>query len=205
MPAFTLCSAGMLRPPPSLYSASPNDPTEARWALRICLAGMRPPAELTFPGGNFAAWSIDTFHPVIAPHAVQAWELAHRGNADALAAADATLPLPHSSASAGRRLLSRRDGAHFHPVARRFRSHISSGTAPGHFATVMALQAVDFSLGILPLLQALLYCEWFSGQPVHAHRDFPAFLRRAGHTMALLPALLPTYDSPPAKTAFRAR
>ncbi len=88
--------------------------------------------------------------------------MAMEGKAVGIAAADAALCWPAASAAAGMKLLTQRDGAKHWPLSRGFSAAIASGEAKGHFATVMALQAVEFSIPLLPLLQCVLYAEWHS-------------------------------------------
>lgn len=189
-----------------LHIASP-DAAEVRRALGICLAGMAPPAALTFAGGDFAAWTAREFLPVLGPHAILARELSLRGEAALLARADTALPLAAASASvkAGRELLAQRGGARHLPVLRRFAAAVESGAAAGHFATVLALQAADFSVAVLPLLQCLLYCEWSAGQPAGASRELLQFFRNADTALATLPSLIKPHadDEPVRLTAVR--
>lgn len=177
----------------AIYSASKDDSSEVRRALEICLAGMSPPAVLSCRGG-FTEWAAHVFVPKLAPHAMLARELALRGEAGLLARADAALRLPEASAAAGRELLSRREGARYLPVNRRFAAAVAAGDAPGHFATVLALQAAGFSLAVLPLLQCLLYCEWRAAMSVDAPRGLSDFLLIAAPALAALPALITPHD-----------
>lgn len=193
-----------MSPNSHLYQASAGTTEEMRRALRIFLAGLRPPDALCFPGGDFSAWSTVVFDKVIAPHCIDAWQLAVTGDAAALARADLALPLPASSATAGLRLLRQRAGALYIPVTRRFTAFAAEGRAAGHFSTAMALQSVDFSLGLLPLLQCLLFCEWQAGQAGEALRDLDTFFLKAGHEFRRLPSLLPHHDTHPAIPAARA-
>lgn len=174
----------------SIYAATSDDAAEVQRALGICLAGMAPPRALSFASGVFPAWAAREFMPVLAPHAMQARELALRGEVAILTAADAALRLPAASALAGRELLARRDGARHLPVARRFAAAVAAGAAPGHFETVFALQAADFSVAVLPMLQGLLYCEWRAGQPAGVPHALPDFFQHAAPALYLLPSLL---------------
>jgi len=182
---------------PSIYAASPGDAAEVRRALRICLSGMEPPAALTFANGDFPAWVSRVFVPVLAPHAIRAHQMALLGDAAGLAEADRTLDLPPSSTSAGRDLLAARGGARYLPVARRFAGAVGNGAAAGHFATVMALHAADFSVALLPLLQCLLYCEWRAGQSGAAARGLEEFLHQAHSILPALRALLLSHAQNP--------
>jgi hypothetical protein len=166
---------------------------------------MAPPGVLTFGGGDFDAWIAKEFLPVLAPHAMQARELSLRGEAGLLAKADAALSLPAASVQAGRELLARRSGARHLPVLRRFGRAVECGAAAGHFATVLALQAADFSVAVLPLLQCLLYCEWSAGQPPGAPRELLYFFQNAGTALATLPSLIKPHadDEPVRLTAVR--
>lgn len=177
----------------AIYSASSDDASEVRRALEICLAGMAPPAALSCRGG-FKTWAARVFSPVLAPHAIKARDLALRGEAGLLARADAALHLPEASAAAGRELLSRREGARHLPVSRRFTEAVAAGNAPGHFATVLALQAAEFNVAVLPMLQCLLYCEWRAAMNAASPRDLPDFFRLAAPALAALPALLVPHD-----------
>jgi len=174
----------------SIYAAPLYDSAEVQRALQICLAGMTPPAVLTFPGGVFPAWAARVFLKALAPHAVQVRELAIRGEAGLLVRMDAALELPPASAPAGWELLARREGARHLPATRRFAAAVAGGASPGHFATVFALQAAEFSVAVLPMLQGLLYCEWHAARPSHEPCALPDFLRLAGAELAALPALL---------------
>ncbi len=187
-----------MSPVPYFYYARADDPAEVPRALRICLAGLRPPGSLCYHGGSFAAWTNETFLQIIAPHAIAAQKMALRGDSSSLARADLALPLPPSSAEAGLRLLRQRAGARYVPVTRRFTAMTAAGSAAGHFVTAMALQSADFSIGLLPLLQSLLYCEWHAGQHPEASRDFATFAIRAGSQIRRLSSLLPSHDSFPA-------
>jgi hypothetical protein len=173
-----------------IYAASPDNAAEVQRALRICLAGMRPPAALDFEGGDFAAWTQRSFFPVLAPHAITVLGMARRGDATALIAADAALDLSASSVQAGRHLLDRRAGARYLPVLRRFTTAVDDGKAEGHFATVLALQAADFSVAELPLLQCLLFCEWRAGQSLESSPGMDQFFREASGILPCLPSAL---------------
>jgi hypothetical protein len=173
-----------------IYAAATHDAAEMQRALRICLAGMVPPAALSFGGGDFQAWTAGPFLRVLAPHAMQARELALRGESGLLFRADAALTLPESSVRAGRELLERRSGARHLPVMKRFMTAIGQGAASGHFVTALALQSADFSIAVLPMLQCLLYCEWCGGQSSGTPRDLATFLRGTGSALELLPPLI---------------
>lgn len=172
-----------------IYAASSSDAAEVQRALRICLAGMKPPATLTFQGGTVQAWAERVFLPVLAPHVIAVHGMAQRGDAGGIIAADAALRLPSASAAAGRELLAHRSGARHLPVSRRFAAAIAEGGAAGHFATVLALHAADFSVAVLPLLQCLLYCEWHAGQPADAKCGMGELFHLAVAAMSSLPAL----------------
>ncbi len=174
----------------AIYAANPENAAEVRRALRICLSGMRPPGALTFDGKDFGSWARREFLTVLAPHAVAVHGMAARGDAAGLTAADTALTLPSASASAGRELLAQRAGARYLPVLRRFAGAVAEGKATGHFATVLALHASDFSVALLPLLQCLLYCEWRAGQAQEAACSLEDFFRQAGGILPSLPAVL---------------
>jgi hypothetical protein len=174
----------------SIYAADPRDFSEVERAIRICLAGMPLPDALSFPGGDFPAWAAGDFCARIVPHALQARELVLRGESALLVRMDAALLLPVASSLAGAALLARREGARHLPATRRFAAAVAGGTAPGHFATVIALQSAEFSVALLPLLQCLLYCEWCTAQQSHSSRALSNFFRLAGPELAALPALV---------------
>ncbi len=174
----------------AIYAASPGNADEARRALRICLAGLRPPAALAFEGGDFAAWTRDVFLPVLAPYAVAAREMALRGDAAGLIAAEGGLRLSGASAQAGKELLARREGARHLPVARRFAAAVAEGKTPAHFATVFALYAADFSIAVLPMLQCLLYCEWRTRRPAPPSVEMETFFQQAAEALKVLPTLV---------------
>jgi hypothetical protein len=180
-----------------IYTASPLDTAEVLRALRICLAGTLPPAALTFGGGDFAAWTQQVFLPVLAPHAVRSHGMALGGDAAGLTEADGSLRLPPPSAEAGRKLLESRKRARQLPAARRFVAAVAAGGAPGHFATVMALQAAEFSVAVLPLLQCLLFCEWRTGRPDCTAPDFEDFLDGAENGLRALPSVLVNHANYP--------
>lgn len=182
---------------PPIYAASQENAAEVRRALRICLGGTSPPAALTFEGGDFAGWSARLFMPVLATHAVAAFTMALRGDVAGMTAADRLLKLPPASSEAGRRLLDARRGARHLPAGRRFAAAVAAGETPGHFATVMALQAADFSIAVLPLVQCLLYCEWRAGQPPSGLRDLDDFLRHASGTVPSLTSLISPHEQAP--------
>jgi hypothetical protein len=185
-----------------IYSAASDDAAEVRRALRICLAGMALPPALSCSAGGFDEWTRRQFLPVLAPHAMQARELALRAEASLLARADAALSLPEGSVQAGRALLSQRGGARHLPVLRRFAAAVAAGAAEGHFATVLALQAADFSVAVLPMLQCLLYCEWHAARPAGASGDLVQFFHSAGSALAQLPSLIkPHADDAPVRFA----
>ena len=175
---------------PPLYSARPDDTAELQRALRICLCGMRPPAALSCGRAGFAEWVQREYLRVLAPHVIGVHCMALAGDARGVAAADAALRLPDTSAAAGRNLLAMREGARPLPVMRKFAGAVAEGTACGHFATVMALQGADFSIALLPLLQCVLYCEWRAAQPADAARDLNDFFRQAGSLLPSLASLL---------------
>jgi hypothetical protein len=187
----------------SIYAALPECTAEVQRVLRICLGGGQPPAALTFPGGDMAAWSAEVFLPVIAPHTLRAWELALKGDGDGVAAADQALALPQASSEAGRALLARRDGRRQLPAARRFTAAVAASEARGHFATVVALQAAEFSIALLPMLQCLLYCEWRSAQPEAGRTGFEEFFRDARNVLSFLPSLIIPHVHDPAISAPR--
>jgi hypothetical protein len=174
----------------SIYAADPRDFSEVERALRICLAGMPLPNELSFPGGNFSVWAAGEFCDRIVPHALQARELVQRGESTLLVRMDAAFQLPVASSKAGAELLARREGARHLPATRRFAAAVAAGAAPGHFATVVALQSAEFSVALLPMLQCLLYCEWRAAQQSHSPRALSDFFRLAGAELAALPALV---------------
>lgn len=127
---------------------------------------------------------------VIAPHVIRVHAMALAGDAKGVAAADAALALREASATAGRALLATRSGARPLPVLRKFAAAVEEGSANGHFATVMALHGVDFSIALLPLLQCVLYCEWRVAQPVDAPGELGDFFRCSGSLLPLLASLL---------------
>jgi hypothetical protein len=185
-----------------IYSAASHDAAEVRRVLGICLAGMAAPGALSFSGGDFEGWTRKEFLRVLAPHAMQARELALRGEGGILVKADAALTLPAGSVQAGRELLAQRRGARHLPALRRFAAAVEARTAAGHFVTVLALQAAEFSVAVLPMLQCLLYCEWHAGQPAAAPRELLQFFRSAGPALTLLPALIkPHADDEPIRLA----
>ncbi len=173
-----------------LYSAGPGDTAEMQRVLRICLCGMPPPAALSCSPAKFPAWAQREFLPVLAPHVLGVHRMALAGDANGVTAADAALRLPVASAIAGRGLLATRTGARPLPVLRRFAAAVGNGTATGHFATVMALHAVDFSVALLPLLQCVLYCEWRSSQLPDALKEPGEFFRHATSLLPFLASLL---------------
>ncbi len=173
-----------------LYSARPDDTAEMQRVLRICLCGMRPPAALSCGAAKFSAWAQREFLPVLAPHVSGVHCMALAGDAKMVIAADAALRLPAASAAAGRGLLAMRAGARPLPVLRRFAAAVAEGTASGHFVTVMALHAADFSVALLPLLQCVLYCEWRSSQPPDAPKEPDEFFRKAASLLPSLASLL---------------
>ncbi|HEX2750730.1 MAG TPA: hypothetical protein VHM91_22185, partial [Verrucomicrobiales bacterium] len=116
--------------------------------------------------------------------------MAARGDAAGLTTADAALTLPPASVRAGRELLAQREGARHLPVLRRFAAAVAEGKTTGHFATVLALYAADFSVALLPLLQCLLYCEWHAGQKPEAAGSVEDFFRQTAGVLPLLPAVL---------------
>ena len=174
----------------NLYSAGPGDTAEMQRALRICLCGLRPPAALSCGAAKFSAWAPRVFLPVLAPHVLGVHSMALTGDAKGVIAADAALRLPAASAVAGRGLLAVRAGARPLPVLRKFAAAVAGGTASGHFATVMALHAVDFSVALLPLLQCVLYCEWRAIQPADAPKEPDEFFRQAASLLPSLASLL---------------
>ena len=161
----------------AIYAAPPGDAAEMQRALRICMAGMNLPAALTCPRGGFAAWAPSFFLSQTAPHVQAVWRMAQDADSAGIIAADAALNWPGSSAQAGVKLLSHREGAKHWPLSRRFSTAVAAGTAPGHFATVMALQAAEFSIALLPLLQCVLFAEWHAARPGPA--DAPMFFVEA--------------------------
>lgn len=169
----------------ALYAVTSGDAAEMQRALRICMAGMHLPLSLSCPQGGFGPWSRTFFLHQTAPHIQSVWRMAMEGDAAGIAAADASLRWPAASAAAGVKLLAQREGARHWPLSRRFSASVTAGEAQGHFATVMALQAVEFSIPLLPLLQCVLYAEW------HAARSEPAdpslFFQESAH---ILPELV---------------
>lgn len=172
-----------MSPHSSLYAAGAADAAEVRRVLRLCLAGMLPPAALCYADGDFYIWTKRVFVPAILPHITRAHELCATGDDAGLAAADLALAWPPESVAAGRVLLASRADAWPLPIAKRFRAAVAAGQAAGHFATVMALYAAGFSIALVPLIQAVLYCEWRGGQNAGVTLDdFP------GIPAGLLPA-----------------
>ncbi len=172
-----------------LHTISAGDFTEVERVLRICLGGMPLPAALSFRAGEFAFAGLKGFLAVHAAHAMQVRELAARRETALIVKLDAALDLPPASGRAGRDLLSQREGARHLTATRRFTASVAAGQAPGHFATVFALQAAEFSVAVLPMLQCLLYCEWHAAQLPRTSRTLVDFFRSASSSLAALPAL----------------
>jgi hypothetical protein len=152
----------------AIYAAPPGDAAEWQRALRICMAGMHLPTALTCPRGAFPAWAVSFFLTETAPHVQSVWSMAQSADSQSIIAADSALTWPAASAAAGGKLLTQREGARHWPLSRRFTAAVAAGHAPGHFATVLTLQAAEFSIALLPLLQCVLFTEW------HAARSEPA-------------------------------
>ena len=127
-----------------------------------------------------------------APHALAVRRAAVGGDAAEVVRLDRALPACATGCAAGAELLARRRGARHLPVLRRFAGEVEAGRAAGHFATVLALHAVEFSVGALPLLQALLWCEQRGESGDCGDAKMGAFLRESA---AALPALLEQHES----------
>jgi hypothetical protein len=91
---------------------------------------------------------------------------------------------------AGRELLGARRGAKHLPVLRKFGVAVAEGVAKGHWETVMALHAVEFSVAALPMLQSLLFAAWWREQPRCGERGLDEFFRQSGGLLNRLPTLL---------------
>jgi hypothetical protein len=173
----------------AIYAVPAGDAAEMQRALRICMAGLHLPAALTCPRGGFGPWAVSFFLTKTAPHVQAAWSLAMASDSGALIAADAALVWPAASVTAGAKLLAQRDGAMHWPLARRFSAAVAGGQAAGHFATVMALQAAEFSIALLPLLQCVLYAEWHAAREESA--DAGVFFTEAAAVLPRLVSFLP--------------
>lgn len=166
---------------PGIYAVSGGGTEELERVLRLLLAGTRLPVLGRASSGA-------GFLEVRAPHALRVAEAGRRGAVEAVVGLDGQLADCAKSRRAGAAVLAARAGARHLPVLRRFGEAVREGKAPGHWVTVMALHAVEFSVGMLPLLQGLLYAEW--RQSDCGGGGLEAFLRESAGSLSGLPALL---------------
>ena len=186
---------------PPIYPVTADHTAELERALRICLAGMPVPHRLTSPGPGFDAWVQSKFLPVQGTHAIAVHRMALNGDSEGIMAADRSLALPGVSSLACRELLSRREGVRHQPVIRRLMAAVADDRIPGHFITVLAATAAEFSLGEVPMLQCALYCEWRSSRRDGTSAGASDFLL---DTASLLPLCHPGDDPMAERSRLRA-
>jgi hypothetical protein len=171
-----------MSPEPSIYAVrGGGGAAELQRVLRVLLAGSRMPVLGARTSGK-------GFLEVRGPHALQVVEAGRRGAVETVAELDGRLPPCVRSCRAGAAVLAARTGARHLPVLRRYGEAVREGRAPGHWVSVMALHAVEFSVGMLPLLQCLLYAEW--RQSDCGDGGVESFLRESAGSLSALPALL---------------
>lgn len=160
-----------------------RDAAEVGRVLRVLLAGTGLP-ETGLGGGG-----VKGFMEVGGPHAVRVYGAASGGKFAEVVGADGGLG-ESGAVAAGRELLGARRGAKHLPVLRKFGAAVAEGVAKGHWETVMALHAVEFSVAALPMLQSLLFAAWWREQPRCGVRGLDEFFRQSGGLLNRLPTLL---------------
>lgn len=182
--------------PISLHAAGPEDFTETLRAWRLTLHGAGNPERVTWRMGLFNAWAERVFLPVIAPHLLAVRAEAEAGNARAVVELDRALDAPESSSLAGRAWLENREGVRGHAVFRRLRRLAAAGETPAHFHTVLAVQAEEFHVAWLPMLQAALFAEWRAARPFGPSRGEVSpeeFYVHTRSVMSRFPSLITPY------------
>ncbi|RYD35647.1 MAG: hypothetical protein EOP86_07905 [Verrucomicrobiaceae bacterium] len=177
--------------PPTPQEVPSDDVQEVIRAVQLCLTGTEVPTKLTWRMGLFDAWANRVFIGKIAPHLLAVRKAADAGDLNAIIAADNSLAGGENSTAAGRAWLGRQRGAKHANLLPNLAAALAAGQVAGEFHTVLALQASNFHVGHLPMLQAALYCEWRaarsdSGTPFSVEE----FLRRTRSVMSQLPALV---------------
>ena len=159
----------------AIYESAPGDDRELARAIRVCLMGTAAFPALTFFPDNgdeaafrlmWAAWHEALFVNVLGPHLVRCHQAARVNQIAELLEADReldarlTVAQRDRSASAGAALHGSIEGARHVPQMDRFRHAVLEQQVPGHFATVLAVEAALFYVPLMHVLPACLFAEW---------------------------------------------
>lgn len=183
----------------AIYESELGDDREFARAIRVCLMGTTRFPAVTFQPQStsedqfledWKSWHKRVFMKCLAPHLVRCHQAICVNQVDEVIEADCALDQVlgeatdgedalDRSASAGSVLYGTIDGARHVQQIVRFRKAVMEQQIPGHFATVLAVEAALFHVPLMHVLPACLFAEWRGGLANESSPSIGQFIEAA--------------------------